>query len=819
MLMTWKREMKAKVSRGSGFRGVLNYVFDMGKQVTLAKNAERVGGNMAGNDPRELSREFSVVRQLRLDIVKPVWHCSLTLPVDERLSAERWEVVAADFMQRMGFDCINTPWVAVRHCDTDKDHIHIVASRVGLDGKVWLGRWEARRAIEATQELERTHGLTLTPGLGDVRAERRKLTGKEINMAVRTGKEPPRQRLQRLLDDAVKDKPTALELAERLQAAGVNVRVNIASTTGRMNGFSFELGGVPFKGSDLGKGYAWAGLQKAGVTYDENRDRAGLERFRPAVANHRERQDVAAGRESDARRPEGPAVRSFGRDCTSIGAADLAPAGCDTGSGGLRQGNGASAQDIRRIDAADECERGAGVRAEGRETGRDHLRHVAQPVRAEIEPRQHRADYTANDDATRQADERAAEHDQGCRQTEQSSERGASASMVANVRTNSSRDRGRDVSGDWASRFKQASAAKRRAANGRLGQHDLEQGNTQRTQVIEKDRQSARELDPTTYLEVNGYTVKREGQHLSVWTSGDEVYRFTRHRDGRWLWCDRYGNNGGDNIDLVREIEPGTGYAEAVYRLSGAPTVCQRPRPSESKRQPPRLPVQGLAAREHGRDYLKKARGITPATIEHAEKTGMVRYADGSVLFVGYDRAGTAQNVTRRAIVLADPVQKRDLRGSIKSYPPILPGNWTKVWIVEGGLDALALHDIAKRNRQQPPTVIVSGGANVRSFLENADVQAILKRAERVTIAGENEKNPDAQAKADAGHQKQAQRVAEITGREVRQWTPRPEQGKDLADMNARQVAKIEAEAERARNQELSRRNQGHDGPSFGITD
>ncbi|WP_223930798.1 hypothetical protein, partial [Aeromonas caviae] len=31
-------------------------------------------------------------------------------------------------------------------------------------------------------------------------------------------------------------------------------------------------------------------------------------------------------------------------------------------------------------------------------------------------------------------------------------------------------------------------------------------------------------------------------------------------------------------------------------------------------------------------------------------------------------------------------------------------------------------------------------------------MQAILKRAERVTVAGENEKNPDAQAKADAGH-------------------------------------------------------------------
>lgn len=315
--------------------------------------------------------------------------------------------------------------------------------------------------------------------------------------------------------------------------------------------------------------------------------------------------------------------------------------------------------------------------------------------------------------------------------------------------------------------------------------------------------------------------MKREGRHLSVKAGGDEVYRVTRQQDGRYLWCDRYGNNGGDNIDLVREIEPGTGYAEAVYRLSGAPTVRQQPRPSEPKRQPPQLPAQGLAARGHGREYLK-GRGITPDTIEHAEKAGMVRYADGGVLFVGYDRAGTAQNATRRAIAPADPVQKRDLRGSDKSYPPILPGDPAKVWIVEGGPDALALHDIAKRSGQQPPTVIVSGGANVRSFFEREDVQAILKRAERVTVAGENEKNPDAQAKADAGHQKQAQRVAEITGREVRQWTPKPEQGKDLADMNARQVAEIERkrqaeiEAERARNRELSRKSRGYDGPSFG---
>ena len=41
--------MKAKVSRASGSRGALNYVFDLGPQATHLKQAELVGGNMAGH--------------------------------------------------------------------------------------------------------------------------------------------------------------------------------------------------------------------------------------------------------------------------------------------------------------------------------------------------------------------------------------------------------------------------------------------------------------------------------------------------------------------------------------------------------------------------------------------------------------------------------------------------------------------------------------------------------------------------------------------------------------------------------------------------
>lgn len=790
--------MKAKVSRGGGFRGALNYVFDVGKDATHTKNAERVGGNMAGNDPRELSREFSAVRQLRPDIGKPVWHCSLSLPPGERLSAEKWEAVAADFMQRMGFDQTNTPWVAVRHQDTDKDHIHIVASRVGLDGKVWLGQWEARRAIEATQELERVHGLTLTPGLGDARAERRKLTDKEINMAVRTGDEPPRQRLQRLLDEAVKDKPTAPELAERLQAAGVIVRANVAST-GRMNGFSFEVAGVAFKGSDLGKGYTWAGLQKAGVTYDEARDRAGLERFRPATADRGERANAAAGREPDAERATSLARRD---------SSDRGPAASLDREHGPAAGRclGSAAPGAGRADSRDGIERGSGDAAASAGLGKAATADAGSGAGAGAERASDRGDAAPDRGLARPyigGGGRDAQRSSGA--TERSP--GREAEMVADAgRSSGGRGAGRAASGDWASRFRAAVAARRRAAAGAgLGSAHAAR-DASRARVDQADRQSARELDPTAYLEASGYTVKREGRHLSVRAGGDEVYRVTRQHDGRWLWCDRYGNYGGDTIDLVREIEPGTGYAEAVYRLLGGPRVAALPPSPPPARVPPVLPREQPGDRKLGREYLR-GRGISDETIREAERQGMLAYTSGGVLFVGRDKKGVPQNVTRRAIDADDPVQKRDLRGSDKSHPPMLRGTSGEVWAVEGGADALALWDLMHRARRALPTVIVTGGAHVVSWVQR--LPDLLRGAARVVIAHDREADPERQARADAGHARQREELERI-GARVTDWRP-PEQVKDLAELNAQQVAEIE----RQRQAEIEARER----PSVGVID
>lgn len=258
--------MKAKVERGSGFRGVLDYAFGKG-------DAEVICGTMSGRDPRTLAAEFGLSRAARPDVSKPVWHTSLSLPPGETRTPAEWSLIIEDFMDGMGLG--GHQYVAVRHHDTDHEHVHIIASRIGLDGGLYLGKWDAKRAIKLTADLEVKHGLTVTKGLEDGPAPVATPTRKEVEMAIRTGDAPPRVALQQIVDAALETPGSIFDFMDRLEAAGVGVRANVAST-GKMNGFSFEWQGVPFKASDLGKAYGWKSLQERGVTYEQNRDGAAL---------------------------------------------------------------------------------------------------------------------------------------------------------------------------------------------------------------------------------------------------------------------------------------------------------------------------------------------------------------------------------------------------------------------------------------------------------------------------------------------------------------------------------------------------------------
>ena len=271
----------------------------------------------------------------------------------------------------------------------------------------------------------------------------------------------------------------------------------------------------------------------------------------------------------------------------------------------------------------------------------------------------------------------------------------------------------------------------------------------------------------------------------------DEHYRITQKSDGYWVACNKTGQGIGDNIALVRDLEPGLGFLDAVARLTDEPVVQREPLAEAPRRtHPARLP-QTRADRHAGRVYLH-GRGISSDTLDHAERTGFLRYAGGSVLFVGRDASGGLRNVTKRLIAPGpDDKPKRDLAGSDKHYPPILPGNPRVVWIVEGGVDALAARDLAKRRGKAPPTVWVSGGATVRCFLDNPTVQTLLLHADSVVVVRDNECTAKKQAETDAAHDLQMARIRELRGN-CADWRP-PVGVKDVAELNGREQERVRA--------------------------
>lgn len=265
-----------KIQRGSGFRGCAEYLFDH-------DGGRVIGGNMCGTTARALATEFGVVRRLRPEVDKPVWHNSLRLPGGERavVDDQKWQEIADDYMRGMGFSDQH-PRVYVRH---EPSHIHILASRVALDGSLYLGRNENLRSTGLIQRLEQVHGLTVTKGVkktekGSIAPpEVRKTRVGERRRYERLENTPPREELQRLVSEAAQGKPSANEFVARLQAQGVSVWPKF--TGERLDGFSFGLGKVKFTGNQLGNRYRWGQLQKAGVSYDPARDLDALIAARP----------------------------------------------------------------------------------------------------------------------------------------------------------------------------------------------------------------------------------------------------------------------------------------------------------------------------------------------------------------------------------------------------------------------------------------------------------------------------------------------------------------------------------------------------------
>lgn len=262
-----------KIKRGKSFAGVVLYALK--PALHHKRNPAVIGGNMLGDLAAELITEFNASASLRADVAKPVWHNSLRLPIGESLTTKQWVMFADDYMNRMGFSETHLRCYVI-HDDEAGQHIHIIASRVDLiGGKLYLGRNENLISTRVIQELEIAHELTKTKGPSPSHSpspssKRKRLSRSEEQKEKREGQPTPKTFLQNTIDEILTNANDISSFVEALAENGITTIPNISST-GRMNGFSFEYSGIAFKASQLGKGYSWATLQEM-LRYEPERD-------------------------------------------------------------------------------------------------------------------------------------------------------------------------------------------------------------------------------------------------------------------------------------------------------------------------------------------------------------------------------------------------------------------------------------------------------------------------------------------------------------------------------------------------------------------
>jgi len=296
--------MIAKNTKGKGFRGALEYDLQKEKGHILSTN-------MAGQNPKELAAEFGVIRQLRPKLGKAVLHVSISAAQNEHLTDAQWTAIGHRYLQGMGFT--DNQYVITRHTDTKHEHIHILANRITHSGQVVSDSHDYRRQETLMREIERDYGLqTVEPSKT---AQRKAPTKGEIEQGIRTGQPSTRQQLQQLCDAAAKGSHSYTDYQARLEAAGVELVPVVQLEGTKLSGISYRLDGITMKGSDLGKNYTAAGIQKRGISYEQNRDLAAARRSIERET-HRTTGEPNRDRETSRTDPS----RGTGRDTGTVGA-------------------------------------------------------------------------------------------------------------------------------------------------------------------------------------------------------------------------------------------------------------------------------------------------------------------------------------------------------------------------------------------------------------------------------------------------------------------------------------------------------------------
>lgn len=256
--------MVAKINHGSSLYGALAY-----NQEKVNEGLGKVLGTNLVMEPADGKfwiasslADFERLMPAHIRTQKPVIHVSLNPHPEDKLSDEQLANIGREYMERLGYG--SQPYMIFKHEDIDRQHIHIVASRVKTDGKLVPDRFEKERSTKILADLEREYSLI--PAKGQTQGEVWRLA--------------PVDTLQGYLKKQVSNVLHALNDSYRFDSFGTYrsllslYNIGIEEVRGSNRGSEYrgivysvldadgQRVGKPLKSSLFGKSYGLDGLEK-----------------------------------------------------------------------------------------------------------------------------------------------------------------------------------------------------------------------------------------------------------------------------------------------------------------------------------------------------------------------------------------------------------------------------------------------------------------------------------------------------------------------------------------------------------------------------
>jgi len=226
----------------------LNYAMREGKIDRI------VGRNLIDSDtPADILREFEMVNQHNYRCKNKFMRYEIGIaPQDiEKLKPGDMSKIARLFAYKMGLD--NHQWIACTHKDTGKPHIHLIANRIGVDGKVFDTTFMSNRSAQITEEISKEMGLTIANEVHKQKRHHEAYTNPERQQA--------KDKLQQIAYYELFKNISLEGFLYGLEKKGVGIEP-AKNKQGKIYGIRFTYEGQTFKASEIGREFGFHSLAK-----------------------------------------------------------------------------------------------------------------------------------------------------------------------------------------------------------------------------------------------------------------------------------------------------------------------------------------------------------------------------------------------------------------------------------------------------------------------------------------------------------------------------------------------------------------------------